>query len=150
MSNVLCSGNEFRLIDCPHTFSDSGTSGSLALLRCRGKLCICEYVIYVEPRLTIIIITYRVTCNIFTGSYYCRHGDMRLTGGKSDMEGRVEICTRYSRWGTVCNRQWTPSHTKVVCHFLGFNDNEGKLSLLLLSESRWTLYVGMHRHAHYS
>ena len=31
MSNVQCSGNESRLIDCPH---NSGGSGSDALLRC--------------------------------------------------------------------------------------------------------------------
>ena len=41
------------------------------------------------------------------------------------MEGRVEICDSYSRWGTVCNRQWTSSHTKVVCRNLGYDDTEG-------------------------
>ena len=41
------------------------------------------------------------------------------------MEGRVEVCTSYNRWGTVCNKQWTPSHTRVVCRYLGYNDLEG-------------------------
>ena len=51
------------------------------------------------------------------------------------MEGRVEICDDYSRWGTVCNRQWTSSHTKVVCRNLGYDDTEGKFSMQLLSMS---------------
>ena len=46
------------------------------------------------------------------------------------MEGRVQICDGYYRWGTVCNRQWTSSHTKVVCRSLGYDDTEGKTYLL--------------------
>ena len=42
------------------------------------------------------------------------------------MEGRVEMCTPYYGWGTVCNKQWTPSVTKVVCRSLGYSDTEGK------------------------
>ena len=49
------------------------------------------------------------------------------------MEGRVEMCTSYNRWGTVCNKQWTPSHTRVVCRSLGYNDSEGELSFLFMT-----------------
>ena len=45
------------------------------------------------------------------------------------MEGRVELCTSYYRWGTVCNKQWTPSHTRVVCRQLGYSDIEGNKSI---------------------
>ena len=55
----------------------------------------------------------------------CSPGDIRLGGGKTEMEGRVEVCTSYNRWGTVCNKQWTPSHTRVVCRNLGYSDSEG-------------------------
>ena len=41
------------------------------------------------------------------------------------MEGRVEVCTSYSRWGTVCNKQWTSSYTRVVCRNLGYSDSDG-------------------------
>ena len=41
------------------------------------------------------------------------------------MEGRVEVCTSYNIWGAVCNKQWTPSHTRVVCRNLGYSDSEG-------------------------
>ena len=55
----------------------------------------------------------------------CTEGEVRLVGGGTEMEGRVEVCTSLLRWGTVCNKQWTPSHTKVVCRQLGYNDSEG-------------------------
>ena len=55
----------------------------------------------------------------------CYTGQLRLVGGETEMEGRVEVCTSYSRWGTVCNKQWTASHTKVVCRNLGYSDSEG-------------------------
>ena len=43
------------------------------------------------------------------------------------MEGRVEVCSGdYPyRWGTICNKQWTSSHTKVICRNLGYDDTEG-------------------------
>ena len=44
------------------------------------------------------------------------------------MEGRVEVCTSYSRWGTVCNKQWTQTHTEVVCQQLGYSAIEGRRS----------------------
>ena len=37
------------------------------------------------------------------------------------MDGRVEVCLN-SRWGTVCDSQWTDRHTAVVCRQLGFSD----------------------------
>ena len=43
------------------------------------------------------------------------------------MEGRVEVCVN-QMWGTVCNNQWSPAHTRVVCRYLGFNDNEGNVT----------------------
>lgn len=44
---------------------------------------------------------------------------MRLAGGKSPNEGRVEIF--YSgQWGTVCDDQWDLTDAGVVCRALGF------------------------------
>ena len=51
----------------------------------------------------------------------CEDGDIRLVNGKSDMEGRLELCHN-RRWGTVCDSQWTNKHTAVVCRYLGFSD----------------------------
>ena len=51
----------------------------------------------------------------------CSNGDIRLVGGESEREGRVEVCNN-RRWGTVCGKQWTDNNTAVVCRYLGFSD----------------------------
>ena len=50
----------------------------------------------------------------------CTNGDIRLEGGASKLEGRVEIC--YDNiWGTVCHDNWDITDAKVVCGQLGFS-----------------------------
>ena len=50
----------------------------------------------------------------------CTNGDLRLVGGSSRFEGRVEVCVRHS-WGTVCDDSWGSEEAKVVCRQLGFS-----------------------------
>ena len=49
----------------------------------------------------------------------CNDGDVRLVGGNTNSEGRVEICIN-SAWGTVCDSGWDTQETSVVCSQLGF------------------------------
>ncbi|XP_040823181.1 neurotrypsin isoform X2 [Ochotona curzoniae] len=46
-------------------------------------------------------------------------GIIRLAGGKSNQEGRLEVYYR-AQWGTVCDDGWTELNTYVVCRQLGF------------------------------
>ncbi|XP_051676015.2 neurotrypsin isoform X2 [Oryctolagus cuniculus] len=46
-------------------------------------------------------------------------GVIRLAGGKSSHEGRLEVYYR-AQWGTVCDDGWTELNTYVVCRQLGF------------------------------
>ena len=45
---------------------------------------------------------------------------MRLVEGKTEFEGRVEICYNW-RWGTVGGDGWTDTNSRVVCNSLGYD-----------------------------
>lgn len=48
----------------------------------------------------------------------CNDGDIRVIGGVTSLEGRVEIC--YSGvWGTVCDNHWSTADAAVACRQLG-------------------------------
>nr|XP_040041983.1 neurotrypsin isoform X1 [Gasterosteus aculeatus aculeatus]XP_040041984.1 neurotrypsin isoform X1 [Gasterosteus aculeatus aculeatus] len=62
-----------------------------------------------------------VSCNPLTD------GSVRLLGGTSRYEGRLEVFYR-GHWGTVCDDGWTDSNTQVVCRQLGYRLGETLLS----------------------
>ena len=56
---------------------------------------------------------------------------MRLVGGKSAYEGRVEVCLS-QRWGSVCGDGWSLADSQVVCRELG-HPSSSRLSVMLSS-----------------
>ena len=49
----------------------------------------------------------------------CSNGEVRLVGGSSPHEGRVEVCVN-EVWGTVCSNSWSTDDANVVCGQLGY------------------------------
>ena len=48
-----------------------------------------------------------------------RYGEVRLTGGSYQWEGRVEIYL-FGTWGTVTDSDWSSDDAQVVCRKLGY------------------------------
>ena len=48
----------------------------------------------------------------------CENGHVRLIGGNTQYEGRVEVCINQV-WGTVCSSMWGTLNSNVVCKQLG-------------------------------
>ena len=103
LDNVVCSGTESRLVDCSH-----GGIGVNDCFHSEDAGVICQ-----NPSTT------------FPPNTLCLNGDVRLVGGSTIYEGRVELCNN-NAWGTVCDDLWGTPDANVVCGQLGYS-NEGEV-----------------------
>ena len=53
-------------------------------------------------------------------NFSCEDGEVRLVGGDTPNEGRVEICFN-NQFGTICNDGWDGNDATVICGQLGFS-----------------------------
>ena len=110
--NILdlnCTGNENTILDCPY----NGLSNySCSLSKDANIFCECEcYFLLIEVILSFLAL------NVATYSN-CTDGDIRLIGGVSEYQGRVEVCLNRA-WGTVCTSSWGSQDALVVCNQIG-------------------------------
>ena len=57
------------------------------------------------------------------GSY--QHGNIRLVGGSTNLEGRVEVYIS-GAWATIDDNLWTTADAQVVCRQMG-HSTDGEL-----------------------
>ena len=96
-SYVSCFGNETSIQECSH-FTLSPSSTSYRNYPVVGVIC----------------------HEIPTIDMECSFGDVRLFGGETEAEGRVEICV-HGFWTTVCDEGFEDEDALVICKEGGFS-----------------------------
>eukprot|EP00731_Ephydatia_muelleri_P031789 Em0023g296a len=94
LSSVNCSGSEGTLLQCNYS---KDLTGCLRSIDAAGVIC-------------------QATT---TAAGNCSDGSLRLQGGTSALNGRVELCLN-NAWGTICDRGFDTDDATVICQQLGF------------------------------
>ena len=67
-----------------------------------------------------LIVIFIIYDPLTAANFSCEDGEVRLAGGDTPNEGRVEICFD-NQFGTICNDGWDGNDAKVICGELGFS-----------------------------
>ena len=128
--NLRCTGSESRLVDCPSgSYSYALDHSNDAGVRCQHNPSpgnameerrhlhghMCHHVTKDLAFESCVLIFYLLSETVHT----CTYGEVRLVGGSSSSEGRVEMCYR-GVWGSICTSGWSNNDAFVVCRQLGF------------------------------
>ena len=71
--------------------------------------------------------------NLYSFTESCAtQGTLRLVGGQTSEEGRLEVCIG-GLWGSVCDNYWSTHNARVVCRELGYGvDGQKTLSIIII------------------
>lgn len=105
VTQTTCRGTETKLIDCNFDADTRNCDHSMDV----GVVC--------QAKRQLLLLSVPVLTG-FHVSIECNNGEVKLVGGATLQEGRVEVC--YNRlWGTVCDDRWGTYDAQVVCKQLG-------------------------------
>ena len=99
------------------------------------------YIVFSSPTEEFVTFLIFYFLNIFIYVAPCTTGQLRLAGGNSANEGRVEICMN-NEWGTVCDDFWGNADATVVCRQLGYS-SQGQQQATLIILVLHTLYTNV-------
>ena len=96
---------------------------------------------------------YSIHCSVFMFLYFCdivasdfvsecEHGSVRLMGGSTSLDGRVEVCLG-GQWGSVCADTWSVEAANVACGQLGYQST-GKWRIHILSKTVAAYFLLLH------
>ena len=80
-----------------------------------------------------------------TGSV-CSYGDVRLIGGATIYDGRVEVCVN-NQWGALCTDSWDNTDATTICKQLGYSYT--RCELIYNSFLHYSLYSTVRNDQHF-
>ena len=115
-----CSGSENQLLNCSFSTVNYCNRRYTAGVRCYGKYYRWDKIAWSQvPRLQNSSIHFS-SLVVDSG---CTEGDVRLAGGETAMEGRVEVCHNQMWWAVSGSSNWDFRDATVVCRHLHYLAN---------------------------